>query len=739
MWTDQGRGSEKRSRRVWVAMATAAALGVSTLLTAQPAAAAEDPWVAEIDNVVPDVYRFTVPNSAIQPATGIAGSVVAVEGNFAPGKTWTTLNMGSGGGNWTSTIGPLEPGLYYYQYSARPSWGEDAIAFRNPASAQEVTSKPTWNTLFVDGPGAEWLADEPAGGSLEELSYDSSVAGAERSALVWTPPGYDENRAEPYPVLYLLQDEGQSYREWVELGRLKQILDNLTVDGDAEPMVVVMGDGETDEIRGEVVKNLLPAAEGAFNISGDADDRAIAGIGRGAEQALSLLVSATGEFSNVGSFSGDLEQNVGKGKARQINDATDLIRLYVGNVTDPNYNPTVALADKLGAAGVEFQSDGSDPETGGTWDTWQKNLHDFAQRVFQAPGDTGPSEGHLPLEPHSLPAPGTTPTPWIDENGVVTFETGTEFADANNVTVWGNFGPAGSWPRTPMTKQDDGRWRLTMPVEAGSYYYKFVVEGVDHKDETNPTTVFSEPNWSTFQVPGDETLRGEYTTPVAPELRGSVEVMNYTSTANGNPERSAYVWTPPGYDAEREEPYPVFYLQHGGGQTWTDWIEVGFAAQILDNHYAKGNIVPMVVVMANGNGVNFPNEITQRITVAAEAQYNVSSEGEDRALAGLSMGSGATLTTLWAHPGEFAYISGMSAFGSVPAGADVAAINEGTKLLRIYSGDVQDFTYGATLSLISSMTNRGVEHEFAPIIPGPHSWDVWQKSLIDLLPRLFQG
>lgn len=739
MWTDQGRGTEKRSRRVWVAMATAAALGVSTLLTAQPAAAAEDPWVAEIDNVVPDVYRFTVPNSAIQLATGIAGSVVAVEGNFAPGKTWTTLNMGSGGGNWTSTIGPLEPGLYYYQYSARPSWGEDAIAFRNPASAQEVTSKPTWNTLFVDGPGAEWLADEPAGGSLEELSYDSSVAGAERSALVWTPPGYDENRAEPYPVLYLLQDEGQSYREWVELGRLKQILDNLTVDGDAEPMVVVMGDGETDEIRGEVIKNLLPAAEGAFNISGDADDRAIAGIGRGAEQALSLLVSATGEFSNVGSFSGDLEQNVGKGKARQINDATDLIRLYVGNVTDPNYNPTVALADKLGAAGVEFQSDGSDPETGGTWDTWQKNLHDFAQRVFQAPGDTGPSEGHLPLEPHSLPAPGTTPTPWIDENGVVTFETGTEFADANNVTVWGNFGPAGSWPRTPMTKQDDGRWRLTMPVEAGSYYYKFVVEGVDHKDETNPTTVFSEPNWSTFQVPGDETLRGEYTTPVAPELRGSVEVMNYTSTANGNPERSAYVWTPPGYDAEREEPYPVFYLQHGGGQTWTDWIEVGFAAQILDNHYAKGNIVPMVVVMANGNGVNFPNEITQRITVAAEAQYNVSSEGEDRALAGLSMGSGATLTTLWAHPGEFAYISGMSAFGSVPAGADVAAINEGTKLLRIYSGDVQDFTYGATLSLISSMTNRGVEHEFAPIIPGPHSWDVWQKSLIDLLPRLFQG
>jgi enterochelin esterase-like enzyme len=740
--------ARRGSRRRWAALATAFAVGAGSLVAAQPAAAEEDPWVAEVvqDNGVTDVYRFTVPNSAIQPATGITGTVVAVEGNFAPGKTWTTLNMGSGGGNWTSTIGPLEPGLYYYQYSARPAWNQDAIAFRNPASPQEVTSKPTWNTLFVDGPGAEWLADAPDGGSLEPLTYTSNVTGAERSALVWTPPGYDENRAEAYPVLYLLQDEGQSYREWVELGRLQQILDNLTIGGNAEPMVVVMGDGEVDDISRELVKNLLPAAEDAFNVSTDGEDRAIAGIGRGAEQALSLLVSDTKAFANVGSFStdaaGDLGNGSGKvsnGKAKQINDATDLIRLYVGNVTDPSYNATVDLADKLSAAGVEFQSDGSDPETGGTWDTWQKSLHDFAQRVFQDSSDPAPSAGHLPLEPHSLPDAGTTPTPWIDENGVVTFETGVDFANANNVTVWGNFGPAGSWPRTPMVKQDDGRWRLTMPVEAGSYYYKFVVEGVDHKDQTNPTTVFSEPNWSTFQVPGDETLRGEYTTPVAPEARGAVEVMEYTSSASGNPTRSAYVWTPPDYDPDRAEAYPVFYLQHGGGQTWTDWIEVGFAAQILDNHYAKGNIVPMVVVMANGNGVNFPNEITQRITVAAEAQYNVSSEGEDRALAGLSMGSGATLTTLWAHPGEFAYISGMSAFGSVPAGADVEAINAGTKLLRIYSGDVQDFTYGATLSLISSMTNRGVVHEFAPIIPGPHSWDVWQKSLIDLLPDLFRG
>jgi enterochelin esterase-like enzyme len=739
---EQRRQGVQRRRRSLAATLAVAAVAGATLVAATPAAAVDnDSWVSLPPNApgVEDVYRFTVPNAAVQPATGVNGTVVAVEGNFAPGKTWTTLNMGLSGGNWTSTIGPLEPGLYYYQYSARPAWNQDAVPFRNPDSPQEVTSKPAWNTLFVDGPGAEWLADVPGGGTLQDLTYRSTVTKADRSALVWTPPGFDKNRAEPYPVLYLLQDEGQSYREWVELGRLQQILDNLAVSGDAEPMVVVMADGDSDNITREVINNVLPATEKAFNVSRKGEDRAIAGIGRGAAQALGLMIEKEREFANVGSFSGYLDPSTRKIQAKQINRVTDVVRLYVGNVTDPRYNDTVALADTFTNAGVEFQSDGSDPETGGTWDTWQKNLHDFAQRLFKDGGDTGPSEGHLALEPHSLPAPGTTPTPWIDENGVVTFETGTEFANANNVTVWGNFGPGGSWPRTPMTKQDDGRWRLTMPVEAGSYYYKFVVEGSDRKDQTNPTKVTSEPNWSTFQVPGDETLRGEYTTPVAPEARGTVGVMNYTSSANGNPTRSAYVWTPPGYDADRAEPYPVFYLQHGGGQTWTDWIEVGFAAQILDNHLAKGNIEPMVVVMANGNGVNFPNEITQRITVAAEAQYNVSSAPEDRALAGLSMGSAAALSTLYTYPGQFAYIGAMSAFTNPPANADVAAINAGTKLLRIYSGDIQDFTYQNTLTLVSALDSRGIEYEFAPIIPGPHSWDVWQKSLIDLLPRLFKG
>jgi len=732
--TIRGRGGVARDRRRWLALGTAAAVGMGGALVAQPAYAAtgDDPWLTM---PAEGVHRFTVPAAAADAAVGTTPAAIAVEGNLGQNKAWAQLNSGLSAGNWTSTIGPLEPGLYYYQYTATLGSGEQ-VGFRNPGSPQAVTSKPAWNTFFVPGDEVAWMADVPAGGQIETLTYESTVADEERSAFVWTPPSYDADRTEPYPVLYLLQDAGQSAAEWSELGRAAQILDNLAVEGQLEPMVVVMGDGDSGDARVEVLDNILPAARDAYNVSSEPADQAIAGIGRGASQALNLMVTDPGEFSHVGSFSGRLTASVSAAKAAQINAATDLVRLYVGNTTDPAYNQTVSLAGRLSAAGVDYEMDGANPDSGGTWESWQENLRDFASRVFRDVADGGPSEGHLPVEgPHSLPAPGTTPTPWIDENGIITFETGTQFADAKNVSVWGNWGAGGSWPRLPMTKVGD-RWRVSVgPLDGGSYYYKFIVDGVDHKDLSNPTKVTIEPNWSTFYVSG-EGLRAEYTGDVAEADRGAVTTMAYRSTA-GEADRSAYVWTPPGYDPDRAEAYPVLYLQHGGGQTWTDWIEVGRAAQILDNHYARGTIVPMVVVMANGNGVDYPAELFQRIAPAAETQYNVSAEPAQRAIAGLSMGSGHALNTLYAHPGEIAYVGAFSAFSAPPEGVDVEAVNAGTKLLRIYTGDIQDFTYQPTMALIAALEDRGITHEFAPVIPGPHSWDVWQKALIDFLPRLF--
>ena len=214
-------------------------------------------------------------------------------------------------------------------------------------------------------------------------------------------------------------------------------------------------------------------------------------------------------------------------------------------------------------------------------------------------------------------------------------------------------------------------------------------------------------------------------------------MLTYQSTV-ANQQRSAYVWTPPGYDADRAEPYPVFVLNHGGGQSWTDWVEVGRARQILDNLYLDGAIEPMVVVMPNGNVNNYPRELLENVIPAADAAYNISDDPTQRALAGLSAGGARTISVLKANPGAFAYIGTFAAGFGGTAGVNVEAINAGTELYRIYTGDITDFTYNSVMSSLPVLDQLGIEYEFNGVTPGPHGWDVWQKNLIDFAPRLFQ-
>ncbi|WP_448630555.1 hypothetical protein [Cellulomonas soli] len=88
--------------------------------------------------------------------------------------------------------------------------------------------------------------------------------------------------------------------------------------------------------------------------------------------------------------------------------------------------------------------------------------------------------------------------------------------------------------------------------------------------------------------------------------------------------------------------------------------------------------------------------------------------------------------------GEFQYVGAFSGFlFSYPA-TDAAAINAGTKLARIYTGDVSDFTYSFTKSLVTTLEQRGIEHEFAGVTVGPHGFDTWSQNLVDFLPRIFR-
>lgn len=707
------------------ALLTAVVVALAGLAASAPAAAA-DPWVTVQDD---GYLRIAVPNAAVEQAVGPVSQVV-VEGNFGPSHNWAQIGLSRSGANWTATYGPFEPGLYYYQVT-----GDDSKVLKDTSNPTSVASEPEWSTFFIPSESAALLADAPdAAGAIETLTYQSSVAGEERQALVWVPPTH-RAKGKKLPVLYLQHGGGQSYRDWVEVGRAEQILDNLWLSGQLEDMLVVMGNGNVPDFPAELIENIVPAVESTYNVSPSKNHRALAGLSMGGGQAFEVFREHPGEFSAIGTFGAGRFGDLGTIPVDRMNDRTELFRVYVGNKTDIAYNDVFDSIQKFDALGLDYQFDGVNPDAGHNWNAWQENLIDFAPRLFTGePSDPAMSEGHTALtERFEPPAAGTTPTPWLTEDDFVTFETTADFADAEYVSVWANWAPGGSWLRVEMTKVGD-RWRATVgPLEEKFYHYRLIVDRQSVKDASNPTKVTSEPAWSTFLVPGE----GSRLLADVPEGEGgSLDVMKYQSTVAGQ-ERSAYVWTPPGYDPERAEPYPLFVLNHGGGQSWTDWVEVGRARQILDNLSLDGAIEPMVVVMPNGNVSNYPRELLENVVPVTEERYHVSSDPADRALAGLSAGGARTVSVLKAHPGEFAWIGTFAAGFGGTAGVDAAAINAGTELYRLYTGDITDFTYGSVINSLPVLDQLGIEYEFAGVTIGPHGWDVWQKNLIDFAPRLF--
>ena len=101
---------------------------------------------------------------------------------------------------------------------------------------------------------------------------------------------------------------------------------------------------------------------------------------------------------------------------------------------------------------------------------------------------------------------------------------------------------------------------------------------------------------------------------------------------------------------------PVLYLLHGGEGDDTVWTEFGRANLIIDNLIAEKKAPPMVLVTPDGyaygwdSGVaadkqqaDFLKDLKEDLIPFVQANYRVSSNREQRALAGLSRGGAQTL------------------------------------------------------------------------------------------------
>ena len=201
--------------------------------------------------------------------------------------------------------------------------------------------------------------------------------------------------------------------------------------------------------------------------------------------------------------------------------------------------------------------------------------------------------------------------------------------------------------------------------------------------------------------------------------------------------------------------FPTLFLQHGSGDNQATWTVHGKAHWIFDNLIAQGRVKPMVVVMMDGhaalggygrpgatnNTMLFERDLLEDAMPLVEANYRVKNDPVNRAIVGLSMGGGQSLTIGLNHLDRFAWVGGFSA--SVPAAPAVAGAldqpevtNQRLKMLWIACGK-DDFLLKRNADFIAALTEKKIRHEWR-LSDGGHTWPVWRMYLAEIAPRLFQ-
>ena len=247
-----------------------------------------------------------------------------------------------------------------------------------------------------------------------------------------------------------------------------------------------------------------------------------------------------------------------------------------------------------------------------------------------------------------------------------------------------------------------------------------------------------------------------------------------------NMERNYAIYLPPDYESSSRS-YPVLYLLHGLGDDQTGWIQFGEVKKIADNAIINGDATPMIIVMPDANTgevgyFNIPSKdwmyedfFFNELMPHVESKYRIKSDKRFRAISGLSMGGGGTLTYALHRPDLFSAAAPLSsATGSTDVEESLKRIrrygfeftraemqsllkaNHPLELIKdiplnklnsvrwyIDCGD-DDYLFEDNSLLHIAFTKRGIKHEYR-VRDGAHTWTYWRESLPTVLEFVSQG
>jgi enterochelin esterase-like enzyme len=363
------------------------------------------------------------------------------------------------------------------------------------------------------------------------------------------------------------------------------------------------------------------------------------------------------------------------------------------------------------------------------------------------------------FKPSTLNQPGQL-YPQVNSQGYARFRI--EAPDARAVNVSLGLGGSGG---TTLAKAADGAWIGTTagPLDQGFHYYHLTVDGGTFND---PGTLnfYGSVRWeSGIEIPAHD--QDFYALKNVPH--GRVQQVLFPSPSTGT-QRRAFVYTPPGYEQDSSQRYPVLYLQHGWGEDETAWSNQGLAHLIMDNMIAERKTQPFIIVMTYGmtNDVrigqmgsfdisHFEKVLVNELIPYVDANFRTLKDQRNRAMAGLSMGGMETKTITLKHLDKFSHI-GLFSGGSITLDDvnNTAGFKDKVRLVFVSYGSREiGGNRGGNRgggpggpggnrpnpeAAAKALKDAGINSVFYVSPDTAHEFQSWRRSLREMAPLLFR-
>jgi enterochelin esterase-like enzyme len=613
-------------------------------------------------------------------------------------------------------------------------------------------------------PGFDAVKETIPHGKIDTISYSSKTVGATRRALIYMPPGYSKKKK--YPVLYLLHGIGGDEKEWLNGGHPQVILDNLYAENKIEPMIVVMPNGRAmkddratgnimapDKVQAfatfeqDLLNDLIPYIEKNFPVIKDRGSRAIAGLSMGGGQSLNFGLGNLDKFAWIGGFSSAPNTKTPEQLVPNPEEAKQKLKLlWISCGASDNLitfsKRTHDYLVKNNVPHVYYIEPGVHE-----FKVWKNGLYMFSQLIFK-PVDTSTFSKYPVVGAPASSNIRSAQYPQILADHRVIFRIKAPDAQKLQIDLGRKY---------DMVKDTGGYWLVTTDsISEGFHYYSLLIDGVAVADPASETFYGMGRMASGIEIP----FAGGNYYAMRNVPHGDIRIKKYFSSVT-NLWRQFYIYTPPGYDVNTSEKYPVLYILHGGGEDERGWAAQGKTDIILDNLIADKKARPMLVVMMDGNVSSgglagfgeqvlkrFEDELKNAVIPFIEKNYRTETDAKSRALAGLSLGGLQTLYAGIRNTNMFSYLGVFSSgwFANQPAMSDpqyafmkdnASVINSNLKSLWIAAGGKEDIAYNNCKIMLAKFDEMGIKYTYSEYAGG-HTWPVWRNNLYNFAQVLFK-